>query len=864
MNTVQFAPDQTLRTLSQINRTLLRSSNLKRALRQTCRLLVDGRPGKFAWIITATQEPAPHGKEIWAAADPGAAQAFDDILRRGLRDELVAAVERLVEPGLAPAGDGTGVPGALTLPSGRLVALCAYPWVTSGRWNGVLIIGAVNGSPSDDLEEALYAQVAEDLARVLEAAGAVGQPGHNSSSQEAPAPVTPARKHAKHPRTGRDHARLQSPTGLSKFPTGKRNRVAVINELRRMTALQQAILANPGAAIIAAASEGVLHTFSPGAERMFGYEASEIVGSVRVESLLDPEQLAARRQVLAQSLGKTDLTDWDVFTITVSQAASYVDEWKLRRKDGTLFAGLLSVIPLVGITGEITGYSGIITDITAQKQVELNLRQSQDRLSTANMELAHALRLKDEFLANMSHELRTPLNAILGITQLLVEESGGPLTPRQQRYVQIVAESGRHLLNLITDILDLAKIEQGHLDLAIEDVSVGSLIQTGLYVVREHALKKRIKLHVMDGGPEDNVRGDSRRLKQILVNLLSNAVKFTPEGGEVGLDVRIMREDGFVELTIWDTGIGIHQYEMARLFRPFVQLDSGLTRNHSGTGLGLALVYRLVQIHSGSVHVDSIPGEGSRFSVRLPWQPHRRSASLTQDPILSQLPQRALIVDRSTRDSGTLLNMLAALHIQASIHASAANLPELTTHYQPDIIFLDLALPDGRAWKAIRALKSDPRSAALPVIATSAQDERAEATRYGASGHLPKPIAQGRLVHEIAVVLGGRRSGHRPRERDGAGAKHGPHCAVQPEIVLLEDQTATVLFMLRTLEAAGYDANFLRDEDALLTRVAQQPPNLLLLSLELGDAARLIRRLRNQAATASIPIVGLTSLVIPG
>src|SRR5690349_869484 len=242
-------------------------------------------------------------------------------------------------------------------------------------------------------------------------------------------------------------------------------------------------------------------------------------------------------------------------------------------------------------------------------------------LSRANSNLARALRVKDEFLASMSHELRTPLNAILGLSESLAEQTAGPLNEKQQRYIKTIGESGNHLLSLINDILDLARIEASEIVLNIAEVDLKQACQASVRLISELALKKgqQVKLEIDEG--IGTIWVDERRLKQILVNLLSNAVKFTPSGGSIGLVVRGDPQEKRVTFTVWDNGIGIRESDLARLFQPFVQLDSGLAREATGTGLGLALVAQMVRLHGGSVSVESQPGEGSRFIVTLPWEP---------------------------------------------------------------------------------------------------------------------------------------------------------------------------------------------------------------------------------------------------
>jgi len=274
------------------------------------------------------------------------------------------------------------------------------------------------------------------------------------------------------------------------------------------------------------------------------------------------------------------------------------------------------------------GVSVVAKDVTERKQMEVALETERNQLaqrveertadlSRANLSLARALRVKDEFLANMSHELRTPLNAILGLSESLAEQIAGPLNEKQQKYINTISESGHHLLSLINDILDLAKIEAGQITLDINKVDIRSVCQSSLRMVKQLAQKKNQEVSLEIDKHLGLMWADERRLKQMIVNLLGNAVKFTPENGKLGLEVHGDEASNQITFTVWDHGIGIKKEDMARLFQPFVQLDSGLAREATGTGLGLALVKELVEAMGGTVSVESTPGEGSCFAVRL-------------------------------------------------------------------------------------------------------------------------------------------------------------------------------------------------------------------------------------------------------
>jgi signal transduction histidine kinase len=242
-------------------------------------------------------------------------------------------------------------------------------------------------------------------------------------------------------------------------------------------------------------------------------------------------------------------------------------------------------------------------------------------LKAANSALGQALLLKDQFLAAISHELRTPLNAILTVSEVLQEGTYGPLEERQNAALRNVDDSGQHLLGLINEILDLSRMDAGKLELDLTWGSAEGVCEAALRMVAEPATLRKLAVSFTSDGQVDIVRMDERRLKQMLVNLLGNAVKFTPDGGAFGLHLAGDRAAGQMRITVWDTGIGIAPEDLDRMFEPFVQLDARLARRYEGTGLGLALVRRLAELHGGTVEVASTLGYGSRFTLVLPWIP---------------------------------------------------------------------------------------------------------------------------------------------------------------------------------------------------------------------------------------------------
>ncbi|MEK8017693.1 MAG: PAS domain S-box protein [Candidatus Parabeggiatoa sp.] len=384
-------------------------------------------------------------------------------------------------------------------------------------------------------------------------------------------------------------------------------------------------------------------------------------------------------------------------------------------------------------------------------------------LSLANAQLARAARLKDEFLANMSHELRTPLNAVLGMTEVLQEGIYGPINQQQTKSIDTIEESGRHLLSLINDILDLAKIEAGKVRLEMNPFSVQGVCQACLRFIKESAYKKRIKTSTVFDSSVTIIQADERYLKQILLNLLSNAIKFTPQGGKVNLEVRGHLKQGVVDFIVSDTGRGIAEKDMDSLFKPFVQLDGGLSRTHEGTGLGLSLVYRLTELHGGSVSVSSELGKGSHFTVSLPWEENTVLSATAIEPFNAELPTKSLLseavillVDDNPSIIETLSDYLTIKGYSLITAYNGIQAIEKTRAEKPDLILMDIQMPGMDGLEAIRRIRADAEVATIPIIAITAlamPGDEERCLEAGAQSYLSKPLSFKGLVEEIEALL---------------------------------------------------------------------------------------------------------------
>jgi PAS domain S-box-containing protein len=402
-------------------------------------------------------------------------------------------------------------------------------------------------------------------------------------------------------------------------------------------------------------------------------------------------------------------------------------------------------------------------------ELERRVAERTNALSVANAELTQANRAKDEFLANMSHELRTPLSNVLVRSDMLQKGIYGPLTDKQERSLYVIEESSRHLLQLINDILDVSKIEAGKLELDVHRFSVISICESSLQFVKEMAAQKGIQVH-KDIQPLA-VRADGRRLKQILVNLLSNAVKFTPEGGSIGLEVYGDADMEMIQFAVWDTGVGIASDDIARLFQPFSQLDGSLARKFEGTGLGLALVRRLTEMHNGSVSIESEEGQGSRFTISLPWHPENQVNGREElisvkeenqgdkaDPPLAQLldpPVTILLAEDNEDLINGLMDYLSFSGYQVNVARDGTEAVQQTKDQMPNLILMDIQMPGLDGLEAIRQIRT-ANSWNVPIIALTAlamPGDRERCLEAGASEYLSKPISLEKLTGRIEHYL---------------------------------------------------------------------------------------------------------------
>jgi len=371
--------------------------------------------------------------------------------------------------------------------------------------------------------------------------------------------------------------------------------------------------------------------------------------------------------------------------------------------------------------------------------------------------LTRAGRAEDAFLAGMSHELRTPLNGILGVADALQDGVYGPPTERQREALGRIDASGRHLLALIGDLLDLAKMGAGLLRLTPGPVLVSQLLQDCLRTIQDTARRKGHRVSVSQIGCVSPLLLDERRVKQVVGNLLANAVKFTPEGGALGILAEECDEE-VIRFEVWDTGIGIAEEEAGRIFDRFVQLDGRLARRHPGAGLGLTLVRRIVDLHGGAITLQSEPGRGSRFSVSLPLaladaRPPRREPLPAEAPA-PLLPAEILVAEDDEGGRALLRDILEQSGFTVRLARDGAEVVAMAHEQVPDVLLMDVQMPGVDGLTATRELRRDlrPDVAAVPIIAVTAlamPGDRERCLEAGMTDYVTKPLARKRLLAAI-------------------------------------------------------------------------------------------------------------------
>jgi len=597
-------------------------------------------------------------------------------------------------------------------------------------------------------------------------------------------------------------------------------------ETRRQKELLQLILGSITEGVVVADTQGKFLLFNAAAERFVGIGAieatpdewSEQYGAFRPDgvTVFPPNDLPLVRAIRGERVDAVEL-----FIRNVN-----VPEGRLLSITGR---------PLSGEDGALKGGVVVLHDITVEKR-------AQEALIQAKEEAERASKFKDQFLSTMSHELRTPLNAILGFSELLTDKRYGEMNERQSRYVNHIHTSGKHLLKLISDILDLSKIEAGRMEIVREDVAVDSVYTEVLSALQPLADKKSQAL-IRQVESKLYVRADPTRFKQILMNLIGNAIKFTPEGGRIELTAR--STDGQVRVEVRDNGPGIPPEDQQRIFEAFYRrAESG--KAVEGTGLGLAITERLVHMHGSQLGIDSQPGQGTCFHFSLPLvanPPVKSLQAATARPEIHRAP-RVFVIEDDAAAAHLIESQLSSSGYEAIRCQQPRRARELAAKLQPDAITLDLLMKPVHGLEVLLQLKNDPRTSKIPVIVVTIVDQPAIGTALGADEYLVKPVEKAALLAALERCLAAR------------GGK-----AATRAVLVVEDDAPTREMISEMLHREGYSVVTVADGAQARASVTKSLPGLVILDLLLPKVSgfELLSEWRANPRTADLSVFVLTN-----
>lgn len=505
----------------------------------------------------------------------------------------------------------------------------------------------------------------------------------------------------------------------------------------------------------------------------------------------------------------------------------------------------------VSATDEVGQLGRAFNDMSTKLQLtyatlEQRIAEKTAYLQQAISALERANKMKSEFLANMSHELRTPLNAIIGFAEVLRDKIAGDLNEEQMDFANDIHSSGCHLLQMINDILDLSKIEAGRMELQCEVFPVHEAIEEVYTIIKGLASKKHLELKTIILTDVDNLEADRVKFKQVLYNLLSNAIKFTPENGKVVLEASIV--DDMLQISVSDTGIGIKNEDLGKVFNEFWQADGSFARKYEGTGLGLPLTKKILEMHGGKIWCESEYGKGSIFYFVLPLkavvkakEPKETNLKPQQTmPVAGKDAKTVLVVedDRMASDLLTLYLTNAGYHVITAGDGEEAI--KKAKEYQPFLITLDVMLPKKDGWDVLSELKNSPDVANIPVIIVSMIDNKDLGFSLGAVEYLMKPIDRTKLVNSVNACIPLVQNKDKPKK-----------------ILLVDDDEEVVKYMSVVLEDAGFEVLKAYSGNDGINLALNSNPDLIVLDLMMPDISGfdVVERLRNHPTAKKIPII---------
>ena len=620
--------------------------------------------------------------------------------------------------------------------------------------------------------------------------------------------------------------------------------------------------------LIEATNDMVLITDSAGLVSVFNERATEILGYTRqdltglaIGSLIKDDSWELIQKELDK---KSVLTGYEAVVIGFGfrEFDARLNAIVLRDQDGNPSG---SIFVLKNLTEERDLMKALEDKTKALEELNENLEKKvmerTEEFEKINRELERANQLKGRFISNMSHELRTPLNSIIGFSDVLLERTFGDLSENQERYVKNIFSAGKHLLELINNVLDIAKIEAGKYEMVYETFPIGTIADEVINIMMPLAENKFIEIVVSIGEGISDVTADKVKLKQILYNLLSNAIKFTPEGGKVGITIAMEENiDGrypwaipeleFVRFSIWDTGIGIGPEDKEKIFDEFEQADSTFSRKYGGVGLGLALTKKLIELHGGNITLESTLGEGSTFSFLIPvtspvepTKPEAVDAVSLNFPWMKEEAPLILVVEDDLPTAELLTLHLTQSGYKVAHAFDGQEALEKAKNLKPFAITLDIMLPKKDGWEVLQELKSDKKTASIPVIIHSIVNNKELAFALGATDYLLKPLEKEALIlklEEITVVKGRK--------------------VLPISVLIIESEDKVTNYLKEIFEPQGFLMYTAPNGKRGVELATALRPGVILLDFTLPDMLcyDVIKDIKDNPSTKDIPIFILT------
>lgn len=608
-------------------------------------------------------------------------------------------------------------------------------------------------------------------------------------------------------------------------------------------------------------SNGLIISNNESATELLGYTRDDILGKTITSIIKNGDTASSIKKGLER---KAYLKGHEV-TVVDSKGREFdvkLNAAVLKDKFDTNFGG---IFVLHSLKEELYLKSALENKTKELEELNINLEkkvlQRTDELERTNKELERLNQIKGRFIANISHELRTPLNLILGFSNVLLEKTFGPLTDNQDRYARNIHSAGKHLLELINNVLDIAKIEAGKYEMVYETFRVSDLMEDVLNIMQPFAESKSIEIDVQTEEDVDLITADRIKIKQILYNLISNAIKFTPEGGKTG--IKISREDNpeasnawsqpnieCLKFSVWDTGVGIGPDDKDRIFDEFEQVDTTLSREYGGAGLGLALSKKLVEIHGGNISVESDLGKGSIFSFTVPVtspveaiKPEEPEAIGLNFPWMKEEAPLILVVEDDTATAELLTIHLAQAGYKVAHAFNGEEAIEKAGHLKPFAITLDVMLPKKDGWEVLQELKTDPQTSDIPVIIHSIVDNKDLAFALGATDYLLKPLDKDALfskLDEINIAKG--------------------KLTIPISILVIESEESVANYFKEIFEPQGFLIYTASGGKRGIDLATALRPSLILMDFSLPDMLGfdVIKELKVNHSTKNIPIFILT------